>query len=272
MKQKKSWLNNKTVVLTGVSGGLGKELARELIFRYNANVIGIARNAEKLSNVKAEFNSDKFTGCLFDVSKNANWEDFALNLAKKSIKIDVLINNAGIMPPFSRFENLTLETCENVINTNFFSSIYSVRNLLPLLKQSDSAAIINIASACAFSSVIGTSIYSASKAALKAFTDSMREENKKHIYVAGVYPGFIKTELFRNQPLAGRIEKFASDAKVIAKRIAHKIHKKQKHIVVGSDGKLLRFASIIMPNKTTPIMTKVLTGSGEENFKGLKDD
>lgn len=271
MKQKKSWLNGKTIVITGVTGGLGKALTKELIFRYGANIIGVARNKEKMDNFLSELNSQNFTPFLFDVSKNANFEDFSAKIAQNLLKIDILINNAGVMPAFKRFENHTAEEIENVISTNLFSSMHATRNLLGLLKQSPTPAIVNIASACAFAAVIGTSAYSASKAALKAFTDTLREENK-NIYVAGVYPGFIKTELFREKQLTGRIEKFASSPEKIAKQICKKLHKKRKHITVGFDGKLLRTFSRLLPNKITPIMTSVLTRSGEENFKGLKDE
>ncbi len=271
MKQKKSWLNGKTIVITGVTGGLGKELTKLLLTRYSAKVIGIARNKEKMDLLVKELNSSNFTPFLFDVSKNAKWEEFSSKIAEKSIKIDVLINNAGIMPPFGRFENLSLERAALVIDTNLFSSVYSCKNLLPILKQSKDASIINISSASAFAAVIGTSMYSASKAALKAFTDALREENQS-VYIAGVYPGFIKTELFRDGKLTGKIEKFASDADKTAAKILNKINRKRRHITVGFDGKLLRTFSRIFPNTISRIMTNVLTSSGEENFKGLKDD
>lgn len=272
MKQKKkSWLNQKTIVITGVTGGLGKELAKELLSRYDAKVIGIARNKEKMEKLVEELSSPSFTPFLFDVSKNANWEDFAAKLAQKSIKIDILINNAGVMPAFKKFDDHSLSEIENVINTNLFSSIYSCKNLMNTLKESETPAIINIASACAFAAVIGTSAYSASKAALKGFTDSLREENKR-MYIAGVYPGFIKTDLFRDGKLTGRIEKFASEPQKTAKKICKKIHRKRKHITVGFDGKLLRTFSLLLPKSISSVMTKVLTNSGEENFKGLQNE
>ena len=254
----------------GVTGGLGKALAKELITKYNANVIGIARNAEKMQKLECEISSKNFTSYLFDVSKNANWIDFASKMAQKSQKIDILINNAGVMPKFSRFESLDISVQENVIQTNLFSAVYSVYNLLPILKQSPCGGIVNIASACAFAAVIGTSMYSASKAALKGFTDSIREENK-NLYIAGVYPGFIKTELFRDGGLTKRMEKFASEPEKVATKILNKIHRKKKHIVVGADGKALSIFSKIMPKTITPIISNFLTGSGEENFKGLQN-
>ena len=106
---KKSWLNNKTVVISGASGGLGFSVAKSLIEKFGCKVIGIARNENKiLASIETlGKNKDKFSYRLFDVSKKENWIDFYNYLCESSIKIDLLINNAGFMLTFKKFEKIT---------------------------------------------------------------------------------------------------------------------------------------------------------------------
>ena len=122
-----------------------------------------------------------------------------LMLKENSTKIDVLINNAGILPKFDRFQNYTIEEIKKAMDINFYSAVYSMHALLPMLLESESPAIINVDSSAALMSLAGTSVYSASKSALKAMTESIREELRGKCYVGIICPGFTKTDIFRNQ-------------------------------------------------------------------------
>ncbi len=197
----KNWINNKTVVITGASGGMGKGIAVKLINEHNCTVIGIARSEEKMKKVVEELgdNASCFSYKLFDVSLEENWTDFAEELRQNGTKIDVLINNAGILPKFDRFQNYTVEEIKKAMDINFYSAVYSMHALLPMLLESDSPAIINVDSSAALMSLAGTSVYSASKSALKAMTESIREELRGKCYVGIICPGFTKTDIFRNQ-------------------------------------------------------------------------
>jgi len=197
----KNWINNKTVVITGASGGMGKGIAMKLINEHNCTVIGIARSEEKMKKVVEELgdNASRFSYKLFDVSLEENWTDFAEELKQNGTKIDVLINNAGILPKFDRFQNYTVEEIKKAMDINFYSAVYSMHALLPMLLESDSPAIINVDSSAALMSLAGTSVYSASKSALKAMTESIREELRGKCYVGIICPGFTKTDIFRNQ-------------------------------------------------------------------------
>ena len=105
---KKNWLNGKNVVLTGASSGIGKEITKILINEFDCLVLGIARNEEKMLNLIEELGEkkEKFSYKLFDVSSKTNWEDFAKFLEKENISVDVLINCAGVLPNFDKFEKL----------------------------------------------------------------------------------------------------------------------------------------------------------------------
>ena len=93
---KNNRLNNKTVIITGASSGIGRGIAVKLIKEYNCTVLGIARNKEKMESLSAELGSDaeKFLYTLFDVSDKENWKNYHTYLTENGIRPDILINNA----------------------------------------------------------------------------------------------------------------------------------------------------------------------------------
>lgn len=240
---KKSWYDGKTVIITGASSGLGKELARKLILEHGCKVTGIARNEERLKQFKESLGtkSDSFSYYTFDVSVKENWKSFAKEIEEDGLKPDILINNAGILPKFDKFANYTTDDTEKVMNINFYSCIYSVNALLPIILKSSSATIINIASSAALCSLAGTSVYSASKAAVKSFTDALREEYRGECYVGLICPGFTKTNIFCNQEakIEGAAEKainlISTDCEKMARLILFGIRHKFKDMVFGKD-------------------------------------
>ena len=122
---KKSWLYNKTVVITGASGGLGFSIAKRLILEYNCKIIGIARNEAKILKSIESLGEKKynFSYRLFDVSIKENWLSFYNYLVENNIEIDMLINNAGFMLPFSTFDKYTDKEIDEIIYTNFISNV-----------------------------------------------------------------------------------------------------------------------------------------------------
>ena len=128
------WLNGKTCVVTGASGGMGAGIAAALIKKHGCRVIGIARNEFKMQQFVEELGEEyakQFSYYLFDVSRHENWKNFAQELAENDIKIDVLVNNAGILPKFKRTDRYRVEEIETVMNINFYSAVYSTKELLP---------------------------------------------------------------------------------------------------------------------------------------------
>lgn len=170
------------------------------------------------------------------MSDEKSWRAFAEKLEKEGFAPDMLINNAGYLLPFGKAEKHSVKEAENILSTNYLSCVYSFHSFLPLLKKSASPAVVNVSSSAALAPVAGTALYSASKAALKSFTECLAMDYKGEIYIAGVYPGFTKTAIFSHQ-------KRSADSKLIdavtmpvdkaVKRILKKLKRKKTYIVTG---------------------------------------
>jgi len=272
---KKCWLENKTVIITGASGGLGFEIAKSLILQFNCQVIGVARNEKKLQNAIQTLGDKKlnFTYRIFDVSKKENWISFYEYLTLNNIKVDVLINNAGFMLPFSKFESYSENDIDEIIYTNFISNIVSVKTLLPILKQSKTPAIINISSAAGLCAVVGQSMYCATKFAVKGFTETLQQDYKKQIYVSGVYPGFIRTNILNRQNGKAKdsklVAKFMYPLDKATKKIVKGIAKRKKRIVCGFQGRGISFMSRLCPKIAPSIITSVLKASKLDMFNDV---
>ena len=177
-----------------------------------------------------------------------------------------MINNAGVLPPFCRFESIEENVTEQVFKTNFFASVYSVRHILPIIKRHSTApAVINISSSAILAQVVGTSIYSSSKSALASFTKILALENK-NVYVALVCPGFSDTAIFRSQKQtdeksAKLIKKVCSDPDKITDKLLKKLIKRKKYIILGADAKAMHFFGKLFPSFTDKAIASALKKS-----------
>lgn len=276
-KVKKTWIKDKTVVITGASGGLGFSMSKMLIEKYGAKVIGICRNEQKMlaSLKKLQFNKENFSYRVFDVRDNQKWELFYNELVEKNIPVDVLINNAGFMLPFVKFEDISDSEIEEIIDTNFKANLKSIRTLLPLLKKSKYATICNIISSAGNGAVVGESMYCATKFAMKGLTDTIRVEYSGKIKVTGIYPGFIKTDILQRQKVDTKNNKvinfMMSPLDKITKKSVKAIIKQKKTLVTGFDGKMMTFFGKRFPHFTATMIAKVFKLSKQSLFDELFD-
>lgn len=269
------WLQGKTVVVTGASGGMGAGIAATLLKKHGCTVIGIARNEKKIMKFIDELgeeNAKRFSYRLFDVSVRENWENFAKELKEENIAVDVLINNAGILPKFKRFDRYSYEEIERAMNINFYSCIYSVKTMLPILQKSSSPAIINIDSSAALMTLAGTSMYSASKAALKSFTEALRLEFAGKIYVGMVCPGFTKTDIFSGQGDVGKgraskiIEMISTDCDKMVKMIMFGIERKMPMQVRGMDAHAMSICNRLLPVAGSKLYSTIMKAAKVDIF------
>ncbi len=272
----KCWFDYKTVILSGASSGIGKDLAIRLIKDHGCKVIGIARTESKLAALKEELGNqaDKFSYYTFDVSEKEKWTELAEALTKEDINPDILINNAGILPKFDRFENYTIEEIDKAMQINFYSSVYSMNALMPIILRSENAAIINVASSAALCPLAGTSVYSASKAALKSFSDAVREEHRGQLYLGVVCPGFTKTDIFRNQSeSSSKSEKamnmVSTDCDKMVDLIINGMWNKKEDMVFGMDAHMMEIGNKALGVTCSKVASKVMSVSGLEIFKDV---
>ncbi len=270
------WLNGKTAVVTGASGGMGAGIAATLIKKHGCTVIGVARSEPKMLKFIEELGEeykDKFSYKLFDVSVKENWESFAEELKAEGVKPDILINNAGILPKFKRFDRYSYEEINQAMNINFYSCIYSTKTLLPVLLESDSPAVINIDSSAALMTLAGTSMYSASKAALKGFTEALRVEFAGKMYVSLVCPGFTKTDIFRNQGEESNdkgakvMNMISTDCDRMVRMIMRGIEYKYPMQVRGFDAHAMSTFNRLMPVYGSKLFSAVMKMANVDIFK-----
>lgn len=255
---------NSTVIITGASSGIGWSLAHILIEQYDATVIAIAKNSEKLDNVKTAFGdkSNRYEVFPFDVSDYSKWQEFASALEQKGYYPDVLINCAGVLPEFKSVEKTDAEIFESVIKINYLSMVYSAKTILPLIrKKGNNGIVINVTSSSALCPFAGISAYSSSKAAAERFSECLAVEEKT-VSVTTVMPGFTKTNVMRNQTLTKReqklINKFSKNPYDVAKKILKKASHRKKRVITGIDAYFMNFMFKHFPNFTPKFITKFL--------------
>lgn len=184
-------LANKSALVTGANRGIGEAYVRYLMENSIAKVYAAARDLNNLQGLQQEF-GDKLVPVLLDVT-NA---DHIKALKGKISSLDILINNAGVANAcFSCSEN-ALEIARLEMETNYFGPLQITLEMLPLLKKSADAVIINISSIAGISNFPAIGPYSATKAAMHSYTQGLRTELAfDGIQVLGVYPGPIDTRM-----------------------------------------------------------------------------
>ncbi|MGH8986826.1 MAG: SDR family NAD(P)-dependent oxidoreductase [Acidimicrobiia bacterium] len=196
-------LTGAIAVVTGASSGLGRRMAVELA-RHGAVVTAIARRRERLQSLSDELrrhtaDSGFVTG---DVSDTDGFVAVLHDVEDRHGRIDVLVNNAGISEP----EGDGLRPYREVMETNFFAPVAGTLAVLPGMRARRHGAVVNVSSDSGRAPTPGETAYSASKAALSAFTEALSfdvEPDGVHLHV--LYPGWVPTEMTRPGAEAGRL-------------------------------------------------------------------
>ena len=164
-------LNQARILLTGASGGLGQDLARELA-GAGAAVLLAGRDAVRLAAIQAELgaNADSVVADLTTAEGIA-----AASTAARAFGVDVLINNAGV-GAFGLFDQQAWPTVEQVLATNLEAPLRLTQALLPWLKAQPTAAVVNVGSMFGSLPYPGFAAYSAAKAGLRGFSQALRRE------------------------------------------------------------------------------------------------
>ncbi len=275
----KNWIFHKNVVITGTSSGIGFEIAKLLASKYGCKVYGCGRNLEKLEKSKREIDAEiekqslkknlqkgSYNFLQTDVSSFEKFSDFKKQLDEINFVADIVVCNAGIMPAFEKFETQTVETAKNVIETNFLSQVYAHKLFCSDLKQ-NKGAFFSISSSSALCPVVGESLYSASKGAIKNFIESIMVEHKKDFFVGIVFPGYVDTDLFRQeQNMSKLVKSISMPAPKMAKKIVKCMRRRKRRSVIGFDAKLMNSLYKFFPRTTPSTISGVLKSVHDPMF------
>jgi len=186
---------NKNILITGASGGIGKELVKKFV-SLGGNVLGTGTKTEKLNQIKNLFPTIKVKK--FDISEHSRIEEFIDDVTLELGGLDIVINNAG-----TNVDNLSLrmkdDEWKKVIDINLTSTFLLTKNAIKKMLKRKYGRIVNITSVVGHTGNLGQSNYAASKAGIIGMSKSLAiEYAKKNITVNCVSPGFIVSDMTMN--------------------------------------------------------------------------
>jgi uncharacterized oxidoreductase len=204
----------KTIFITGANSGIGSGLARALHARGARVVLG-GRNREALEAAAAQLPGAEV--CVVDVANPTSVAACAKELEQRFPDLDTLINNAGIQRLISLSEPLPTEALDAEIDTNLKGLVAMSVAVLPLLRRQPRATLVQVGSGLGFVPLVSAPLYSATKAAVHAFTVSLREQLRgSTVKVVELIPPVVETSLHRGQarkpPRAMPLDRFVRAA------------------------------------------------------------
>lgn len=183
----------RNIIITGGDDGLGKAIAK-LLSEKN-NIITISKTEENAMRISKEIPSAECYAC--DITKSDEVDKTIKTIIENQGDIDILINNAGVWLAGDLTEN-SYEQISNCIDVNTKGPIYMTKAVLPNMYEQGKGLIINVCSQASFDSDDFSTVYNASKWAMRGFNRSIQKDvSKKGIKVTGFYPGFMQTNIFK---------------------------------------------------------------------------
>ncbi len=260
----------KAVVITGAASGIGEALAMALAQR-GARLLLSDIDAAGLAKVVARLVQQgcDCSGAVADTGNEAAIYALAVTAQERLGGADVLINNAGVAL-VAPVEKLKTADAHWIMNINFWGVVHGCQAFLPQLRQKPDALLVNISSIFAMVSMPTQSIYNASKAAVRGFSDALREELKgSTVGVLCVHPGGIKTNIANKARITDASmvadsdqdmrDHFTKVARTTPAQAAQTIIAAMEHgktrVLIGSDAKLLDFLYRLFPTRASGWLT-----------------
>jgi NAD(P)-dependent dehydrogenase (short-subunit alcohol dehydrogenase family) len=276
-------VHDKVIIVTGAGSGIGRELALRLLSK-GARVAGVdlAQRSLEETAALAGSSSPQFGAFVADIAQRPIVEALPEQVLARFGAIDGLINNAGIIQPFCRLNDLDYPAIERVFNVNLFGALFVTKALLPFLLRRPEAHIVNVSSMGGFVPVPGQTIYCAAKAAVKLLSEGLAAELlDTKVRVSVVFPGAVATNIRANSAAetsqtanrsGGGKTLAAADA---AKIIVRGVERNAPRILVGRDAafmdKLYRvspgYAARVIANKMRSLLPGIDSGSTLETRK-----
>jgi NADP-dependent 3-hydroxy acid dehydrogenase YdfG len=185
---------DKVIAVTGASSGIGEAIARRLAGQGARVLIG-ARRADRLETLTAKLNAagGRVAHCALDVTRRASVADFVHAAVDRYGRLDVIVNNAGIMP-LSPLSALKVEEWDRMIDVNVKGVLYGIAAALPVFRAQGGGHVINMSSIGAYHVVPSAAVYCATKAAVNFITEGLRQESPD-IRSTIISPGVTESDL-----------------------------------------------------------------------------
>lgn len=251
---------NRVMVVTGGGSGIGRELVLRLVHR-GARVAAVDINAAALQEMVALSgeHQNKISTHVTNVSDREAVEALPDAVIAAHGAVDGIINNAGIIQPFVRLNDLSYEAIERVLNVNLYGVIYMTKTFLPHLLQRPQAHIVNVSSMGGFFPFPGQTLYGASKAAVKLLTEGLYSELiETRVGVTVAFPGAVATNISANSGLAemaaaneGSPSMPMTSAGDAAEIIINAMEQDKFQVYVGRDARLMNLFYKLMPRRAT---------------------
>jgi NADP-dependent 3-hydroxy acid dehydrogenase YdfG len=218
-------IEGKVVVITGASSGLGEATARHLAAQGAKLVLG-ARRIERLQALARELSLGEDAAVRTDVTDRGQVQALVDGAVQAHGRIDVMLSNAGLMPQ-ALLERLEVEQWDRMIDVNIKGVLYGIAAALPHMQRQKSGHFINVSSVAGHRVGPGSVVYSATKHAVRALSEGLRQEVKPYnIRTTVISPGAVATELpdsVTDPEAAARIRKFYAEAAIPADSFARAV-------------------------------------------------
>lgn len=194
-KRQNNGVEGKVVLITGASSGIGEAVAR-LLAKQGAEVMLGARRVERLESLTDEIRSAGGTAEYrkLDVTDPEDMEAFVNEAVEKFGRVDVIVNNAGVMP-LSNLEERKIDEWNRMIDVNIRGVLHGIAAGLPVMQAQGGGQFVNVASIGAYEVTPTASVYCATKYAVRAISEGLRMETGRSIRVTLVSPGVTESEL-----------------------------------------------------------------------------
>lgn len=267
--------NNKTVVVTGASSGIGEALAREFAAR-GARVVMGARSVEKLQLLAGEIREKggQAAYCGVDVAKPEECHALIDTAVREFGGVDVLICNAGLSMR-AIFDDVDLDVLHRLMDVNFWGTVNCCKYALPYL-QASKGSIVGVSSVAGLHGLPGRTGYSASKYAMTGFLETLRIENlKKGLHVMIACPGFTASNVRfaaltadgSQQGETPRNEAKMMTAAQVARIIARGVARRKRLCLMEAEGRATHFVKKFAPAFLDRMFYMVMAREPDSPFK-----
>ena len=265
-------VQGKVIVVTGAGNGMGRDVTLQLL-KAGATVAAVDLNEEMLKETEtlAGGKSNHLSLHVVNIAELTQVSALPAAVVKAHGHVDGLINVAGIIHKFKKVADLSYDDIHRIFNVNYFGTVQMVKEFLPLLMKRPEAQILNISSMGSYVPVPGQTIYGASKAAIKLFTEGLRMELLgTNVGVGLVFPGAVSTNISINSKAvtAKEAEDMAEKAGSFkmtsspdaAAKIIEGFEKNSYHGFAGNDAQLMDRIARIAPEQAAKIIQKQMAG------------